>query len=211
MPYVLYGGEAMYYPRNMSLEDIIITYRLCCMEQDPYSPHYYNKTGYEVREGDVVLEAGVAEGNFALSIIDKVSKVYLIECEPAWIDALQYTFAPYKDKVELVSKYLSDSDENGNITIDSLLQGEKLNFIKMDIEGAELSALKGAKETFAKSDDLRCAICAYHRHGDEENIRNFLEENDMVCETSDRYMFFNNYDEEETEPEFRRGLIYGRK
>ena len=181
------------------------------MEQDPYSPHYYNKTGYEVREGDVVLEAGVAEGNFALSIIDKVSKVYLIECEPAWIEALQYTFAPYKDKVEIVSKYLSDSDENGNITIDSLLQGEKLNFIKMDIEGAELSALKGAKETVAKSDDLRCAICTYHRHGDEENIRNFLEENDMVCETSDRYMFFNNYDEEETEPEFRRGLIYGRK
>lgn len=211
MPYVLYGGKAMYYPRNMSKEDIIITYRLCCMEQDPYSPHYYKKAGYEVREGDVVLEAGVAEGNFSLSIIDKVSKVYLIECEPAWIEALQYTFAPYKDKVEIVSKYLSDSDENGNITIDTLLQGGKLNFIKMDIEGAELSALKGAKETFAKSDDIRCAICTYHRHGDEENIRKYLEENGMECETSDGYMFFDSYDEEETEPEFRRGLIYGRK
>lgn len=211
MRYVLFQDKRMYYPRKMEEQEISSVYRMCCLEQDPHSPHYYYKTGYEVKDGDIVIEAGVAEGNFALSIIDKVSKIYLVECEEKWVEALKCTFEPYKDKVVIVSKYLSDSDEDGNITIDTLLDGQEVNFIKMDIEGAELSALKGARETFARSKQLRCAICTYHRHGDEENIRQYLEENGMFCENSEGYMFFNQYDKEGEEPEFRRGLMFGKK
>jgi 16S rRNA A1518/A1519 N6-dimethyltransferase RsmA/KsgA/DIM1 with predicted DNA glycosylase/AP lyase activity len=48
-----------------------------------------------VAEGDVVVDAGAAEGNFALSVIDKASKVYIIEGDAGWCEALRQTFLPY--------------------------------------------------------------------------------------------------------------------
>ena len=47
-------------------------------------------------------------------------------------------------------------------TIDSVLSGEPVDTIKMDIEGAEFEALKGAQRTI-KSNKPRLAICVYHR------------------------------------------------
>lgn len=60
--------------------------------------------------------------------------------------------------------------DNGKVTvkarsIDSILQGERATYIKMDIEGAELEALKGAKESIKKWRP-RLAICIYHKPED---------------------------------------------
>ncbi|MDR0306465.1 MAG: FkbM family methyltransferase [Chitinispirillales bacterium] len=52
-------------------------------------------------------------------------------------------------------------------SIDALELREKVTFIKMDIEGAEMEALKGAKNTILR-DRPRLAICIYH--SDEEMI-----------------------------------------
>ncbi|MCL1999479.1 MAG: FkbM family methyltransferase [Turicibacter sp.] len=49
--------------------------------------------------------------------------------------------------------------------IDDLLDGSPATFIKMDIEGAELSALKGAAETIRRHKP-RLAICCYHKKDD---------------------------------------------
>jgi len=57
-------------------------------------------------------------------------------------------------------------------TIDKLairLNLPRVDFIKMDIEGAEQNALKGATKTISK-DHPRMAICAYHTTTDAENI-----------------------------------------
>ena len=57
-------------------------------------------------------------------------------------------------------------------TIDKLairLNLARVDFIKMDIEGAEQNALKGAKNTVGK-DHPRMAICAYHTTTDAENV-----------------------------------------
>ena len=40
------------------------------------------------------------------------------------------------------------------------MNGENVDFIKMYIEGAEVSALRGAKYTF-ENNDIKCSICAY--------------------------------------------------
>jgi FkbM family methyltransferase len=51
------------------------------------------------------------------------------------------------------------------VSIDSTLFGARPNFIKMDIEGAERDAIKGAKETIEKYSPI-LAIAIYHRPDD---------------------------------------------
>jgi FkbM family methyltransferase len=46
---------------------------------------------------------------------------------------------------------------------------ERVDFIKMDIEGAERHALKGARSTLSRFSP-RMAICTYHRSDDREAI-----------------------------------------
>ena len=50
---------------------------------------------------------------------------------------------------------------------------QKVDFIKMDIEGAELPAIRGAKETI-KTDRPQLAISIYHSNDDFVNIPQYL-------------------------------------
>lgn len=53
--------------------------------------------------------------------------------------------------------------------IDDVLQGKRITFIKMDIEGEETKALEGAN-SIIKSQRPKLAICIYHSHEDMVNI-----------------------------------------
>lgn len=50
-------------------------------------------------------------------------------------------------------------------SLDNCLKNEKVDYIKMDIEGAELSALKGARETILR-EKPKLAISVYHKAED---------------------------------------------
>lgn len=156
------------------------------------------------------MYCGVCEGNFSLHNIDKVSKVYLVECDPNWIEALHYTFAPYKNKVVFCESFLSNKDTDKTITLDSLIK-EKVNFIKMDIEGEEVNALNVARRLLKESDDIRCAICSYHRHDDEKEIKNIFNDYNMECSVSDGYMLFLCDESIWLNPELRRGIVRAKK
>jgi len=70
-----------------------------------------------------------------------------------------------------IFKITDNKDESvGSITVRAIdgLGLEKVTFIKMDIEGAELNALKGAEKTILR-DKPKLAICIYH--SDEDMIR----------------------------------------
>lgn len=57
--------------------------------------------------------------------------------------------------------------------IDEIVVDDKVSFIKMDIEGAELKALEGAKETIKKYSP-KLAICIYHKYEDIYEIGNYI-------------------------------------
>lgn len=58
-------------------------------------------------------------------------------------------------------------------SIDNVVAGGKATFIKMDIEGAELSALKGARHLIAR-EKPKLAVCVYHKAHDLISIPLFL-------------------------------------
>lgn len=63
--------------------------------------------------------------------------------------------------------------------IDNIVdKDERVTFIKMDIEGAELKALEGARNTISKWKP-KLAICVYHKREDLITIPQFIKQIDM--------------------------------
>ncbi|RKM54435.1 hypothetical protein D6853_12980 [Butyrivibrio sp. X503] len=210
-PYVMLDGKKMYYPRaffeRKTSERVFVPDVL--YEQYEQSPHLYIKKNHCVKRGDVIVDAGVCEGNFALRYIDEIKKVYLVECSSIWREPLEKTFHPYKDKVVFCWKELSRSSSSKTIALDDLVQ-EKIDFLKMDIEGAEVDAVLGAKKLL-KSSNAKCSICCYHRRDDEENLKFILESLGYSTSTSEGRMFFS-YDPMIGESlDLRHGIVYAEK
>lgn len=66
-------------------------------------------------------------------------------------------------------------DETGEtVALDDILIEEDIDFIKMDIEGEELNALKGA-ERILKSKHPALAICLYHKPEDMFSIPQYIK------------------------------------
>lgn len=84
------------------------------------------------------------------------------------------------------SNRISDNNTSDNgiqaVTVDQF-NFETVSFIKMDIEGSELSALKGAEETI-KRDRPKLAICIYHE------IQDFIEIMEYLLSLNLGYRFY---------------------
>lgn len=213
MHFIFFEGKKMYLKRSWNefiYKDGKKYINYVYGEQDLNSPHLYEHEDITILEGDVLIDAGACEGNFSLHNIEKLSKLYLVESDPEWMEALKITFEPYKDKVIYVNKFLSDHDDEVSIKIDTFVN-ENVNFIKMDIEGEEVNALKGASRVLQSNTNIRCAICAYHRHNDEKTIKNILGENDFRISVSKGYMLFHGDPYIMRNPELRRGIVRGIK
>lgn len=211
MCYVIWNGKRMYYPKSHSKLYVASELNFVNLEQDIDSPHRYLTQDFQVKEGDIVVEAGVAEGNFALDIVEKAKKLYLVECEHEWVEALEKTFEPWKDKVVIIEKMLDEYDDETHIRIDTFVQEQQVNFIKMDVEGAETAALNGAARILTQSDDIKCAICSYHRKNAEKDIRNILKQHGFSTSTTNGYIFFREDIDSWVDGELRRGIVRGVK
>ncbi len=190
MYFVRHGGKRLYFSKAIkSTVEAADYYRGVLMEQDKESPHKYTDENFGIEKGNVVVDIGVAEGNFSLQVIDRVSRLYIIESDDGWIEALRETFRDYKEKVIIIQKFVTSVDEGKYATLDSLIE-EPVNFIKMDIEGNEWDALLGAEKLIGRSENLKCAVCAYHGDFDEILIKDVLGKYGMDISTTQGYMWY---------------------
>jgi len=211
MYYVEHQEKKMYFAKYLNTSQKVKNYyRSILIEQDIESPHRYQDDMFHVKEGDVVVDIGVAEGNFSLDVIEKAKKIYMIESEPEWIEALQETFKDYLHKIVLINKFITSSDEGRCVTLDTVIN-EPIDFIKMDIEGNEWDALIGAKRVIAQSNSIKCAICSYHREFDEILIKDVLKRYGLECTTTSGYMWFPTLPENKgnISTKLSRGIVRG--
>lgn len=180
---------------------------------NPRNGHHYDHGGSRIEPGDVVLDAGAAEGFFVRFALERGASVIAVEADARLCECLHRTFASEirSERVEVVSTAIGDRNgfcrfrrlgtfcgkiehaENGSdsvqqkmTTIDSLVQSSRfgrLDFIKMDIEGAERLALEGARKSIEMFRP-KVSITTYHNGEDCEVLagllRGFVPEYRMV-------------------------------
>ncbi len=208
LKYVLLDGKRLYFKKRWGKKKIQNLYNLLSKEQDSRSPHRYLTNQFTFDDDNVLVDVGAAEGNFALSIVEKASKIILFEADKEWIEPLNATFEPWKDKVKIVNKFVSNISDSSNIKLDDYLsiQNGMGIFLKIDVEGAESRLLLGCKQILSEQKPLKVAICTYHKQNDEKEFSAILKQHGFKTSHSDGYMLFY-YDKQMTEPYFRRGLI----
>ena len=79
------------------------------------------------------------------------------------------------------------------VMLDEIVGNTTVSFIKMDIEGSELPALRGAAKTIRRDKPL-CAISAYHRPGDVIVLMQYLKS--LVPEYQFALRHYSNIDTE---------------
>ncbi len=211
--YVNHNDRKMFYSRSYStVRDVVESYRMILAEQDESSPHCYLSKSFYIEQGSIVVDAGVAEGNFSLDNINKCKKLILVECDEEWVKALKVTFREEmkSGKVVIIEKKLGKDADSKTTTLDQLYDkyGE-IDFIKMDIEGFEQEAILGGKRLINDTAHLKMAVCSYHTPDSFVQIKELLK-NDFSLEVSKRYMVLNPLFGWKP-PYFRRGIIRATK
>jgi hypothetical protein len=217
MYYVLHHGKRLYFKRSWNKRKICRMYNELCAEQDLASPHSYWKFPVQYLPDDVAVDAGAAEGIWALDVVEKIKTLYVFECDEEWIEALKVTFSPWKEKVTIVSARIADnSNRFGDTSLDDFFPDENISptIIKADIEGNEILMLKGAPVMFSKY--IREAIlCAYHNTEDCEILSEMMKQFGFKTEHSEGYMFSiysePNFCCKDVSKIIRRGLVRGLK
>jgi FkbM family methyltransferase len=168
----------------------------------PYRPSYFEQDFIKSVDNEVYVDAGCYDGftikQFTEFCSGNYSKIFGFEPHPiqyektinniknwginnttvhqkgVWSTDGEYSFTLEYGTGAAGARII----ENGNTrvqttTIDKTVGSEYVTFIKMDVEGAELEALKGAREII-----LRCkpklAICVYHKLEDIVEIPEFI-------------------------------------
>jgi len=165
-------------------------YQLNVKNEKQYFPSFIH-----LSENEFFVDCGAFDGDTSL-IFDELTKgkgkIYAFECDKVNIEKLKKNTSHLKN-IEIIEKgcwsekttlfFSNDGSSRSKIgdngqfqievdSIDNVVQGE-ISFIKMDIEGAELAALEGAKNTILKYKP-KLAISVYHKQEDFITIPQYI-------------------------------------
>jgi hypothetical protein len=207
-------GRRLYAPRGMKEKNVRMMYNFLCMEQDEQSPHNYCFSDIRINSDTELADIGAGDGNFTLKHITKIRKAYLFECEPNWIEALEATFAPWKEKVVIVNKRVSNKNDNDCVTLDTFFeQPEKPTLLKIDVEGAECQVLESASKLLESGSVGDLLVCAYHRENDDKILSELLLEKGYRVTVSPGILFFSQDSSFSVNArfDFRKGVLHAAK
>ena len=214
LPYVVHNGKKLFFPEFWNLREVSEKYRYYIERENllggnytSKAPHQYQTESFKIEINDIFLDIGCAEGLVALDCVETAQKIYLFEADPIWEKPLKATFAPYKDKVQIIHKWVGDKDSPISTTLNSSVQEDKGKtfFVKMDIEGAEELVVKGNAEFF-KNNSIKIACCTYHKKEHFENLSKIFNDWGYSLSSSDGYMLCF-MDKNFSPPYFRKGII----
>lgn len=208
MYFVLRNTRKLYFKKSInSIDKVKEYYEYLAYEQTEKSPHRYLDKNFDIDEGSIVVDCGAAEGIFGLDNIDKIKLLYIFECDKEWIEALQFTFKPYKDKVQVIDKYVGNEDNDSMVKLDTFFNDRRIDFLKMDIEGCETDVLCGAQRILSNQCPLKIVTAAYHSKDAEKEIRERLT--NFKISTSEGFLL-HGWEVAEP-PYFRTGIIRAEK
>lgn len=208
--YVIYNNKRLYFRKDWNKKKIAQYYANLLAEQDQNSPHLYLTREFDITPDSVIIDAGAAEGIFALMVIEKAKYIYIVEPDPFWIEAIEATFEPWKEKVEIIQKYIASEVNISNITLDSMVGETLVDFIKIDVEGYEQDVFHGASNLLNRNYPMKIVVATYHRHNDEIALKTFLESKGFNCTYSIGFIPYY-YQTEFEIPYMRRCLIRSQK
>ena len=170
----LYEGKRLYFDKSVtSIEIALNNLNGLAAEQSEHSPHKYLTDEFTVDSEDIVFDVGCADGNFALSVADKVKEIYLFEVEEKWMQPLKLTFAPYSEKVHIIKKCVTRNSDMLAVSLDDFCKEnhiEQIGIVKMDVEGYEKDVLAGAEKMISENRIKKFAVCTYHKIDDEQTL-----------------------------------------
>lgn len=218
LPFIIHKGKKLFFPKNFSKVEIFRIYdsyinKEHILEKGDIgkAPHQYQSPEFQISNNDVLLDIGCAEAILALDNIDIIKKAYLFEADKIWEDPLKATFREYQNKVIIISKRVSDKNNQNETLLSNIINDYQSNFfVKMDIEGAEEDVLKANLDFFHKARNVKAAICTYHKPQHEKNLQQILEANGFSTSFSDGFMLpfeFSDF----IPPFFRKGVIRAEK
>ena len=168
--------------------------------EDRFNVMYFEFKDLACTENAVFVDGGGYDGTTSIEFINhcpnkQYKKIYYFEPDPKSMENSKKNLTPYNN-IEYIQKGLfsrtdtlffnaegsqaSSIVENGNISIevtslDEMIQ-EPISFIKLDIESAELPALKGAHRHISEDTPVM-AICIYHTPEELYTIPLYLHKN----------------------------------
>lgn len=162
-----YEDKTLFFPREFSIksfEQVVV--------ESFYKNnwHFYEIEQTRVKENDIVVDCGAAEGLFSFIIANRCKFVHAIEPLNKFVESLSLTFKD-SSNIRIIDKALSDHEHSAFISeqgISSVVSNEKngievnvttldklffenstpVSYIKMDLEGYDYLALRGGGKTY---------------------------------------------------------------
>lgn len=180
---------------ELRMQDCVVDYPLTILNDFFYKQQYIVKEIIDYNKINTYVDCGAYLGDSLREFIQvgADAEYYCFEMDADIYKELRKNVKEFKDKAEKIHlypygvgetrervTYISDNtggscmDSEGEqwadiVTLDSIHFQKKIDFIKMDIEGAEEEAIKGA-ETLIKRDHPILAISIYHNFSQFVNI-----------------------------------------
>lgn len=202
---------------NMSDYQIVNVGR---MINSMFERQYFDIDVIKHSNDEVFIDAGCFDGMTSRNFIDwsknNFKRIYCFEPSGEGVERIKANLKSFKDKVKILPYACWNKKENLKFSINDNVAGASkisedgidveassidceipnnldVTFIKMDIEGAELKALKGAEQTIKRCHP-KLAICIYHKPEDVITLA------DEILTIDDSYkLYFRHYSLSEVE------------